>query len=536
MLSNYVKPNRSFNALIIISVFALLFGSWFSMNQLNAIATDAWQSYPKLFLTLTILKCYLTILVFYALSRAVLKILSQDKLSDAMIALSFLPLLVVFTHVAMYWVASSILLLQLVLLVSVLRMKDYRLLMNNYLADACVLLFYFVINFIFTSAFSPLNWDKAMVAAAKDAEGIPLLGAGFKGYLLAKQFSFANVDYSQWAGIMNPPISFNSTFIQMIGFIFDLPSVSVEVFHVVIMVTYFLIFIFGSFGFYLFLRYAARLRYSIAIFGGFLLFFSATPNIENSFLSDGGVMLSAFIVLPYAMLLMSLAFEKNNKLYVALASVAMAAQFFIYTPHPEGTIYSLLLFAVYSAGLMLFTHTMTWTDKLRCALVSMTIFFCLAGYVIFPILIDRLSGNMYVFAHIGDVEAVDLQPQSAYLRLLAIFAPIAIYLLYRQRKITPVFKSSLLLASSLVGLFLIASSVPTLNFLIKKFHIGIHLWVTSRLGVYFCMSVFIICMYAFDSITQAIINLISQYYPGVTRKGSTAYIVADDSITARSQN
>jgi hypothetical protein len=517
MTSEYKFFN--FRAISTISTIALLFGFWFCKNQINAIAPNAWEYYPKILLPITVFKCYLTILIFYALFRGILSTVSANKLSDTFIAATFIPLIGVYISISMISIVLSIMLIQFMAIVSVLNKDDYYRISSKYSADVLILGFYSFLNLFLTTRFSPVHWSNSLIVnAGHNVEEIPFLVPGFKGFLSTKLFSFANVDYSQWAGIMNPPITFSSTFIQLMTFIFDLPSVSIEVFHIAILATYFVISIAGSFGFYLFLRYAAKLNYLISVFGGVLFYFSASPFINDSFLSDGGALLSSFIVLPYAMLFMSLAFEYKNKLFVAFASVALAAQFFIYSPHPEGTIYSLFFLMVYSSGLMLFTPTISWKNKFSFALMGISLFFCLAGYVIFPILIDRFSGDMFVFAHIGDIVPIPLDDYYLYLKLLSLFGPISLYLLYKQQRLTPVFKSCFLLMASLLVLLLIASDEKALYFLVQKLHVGIHFWVTSRLGTYFSMSVYIIAMYAMHAIIEWLKSIV--YVSSLTNIGS----------------
>ncbi len=113
----------------------------------------------------------------------------------------------------------------------------------------------------------------------------------FRGFLLAKQFHLVYIDHSQWAGIMHTPVSLMSTCLQLITLFFDLPSLSVESFHVVLSAIAFILVVLGSFGCYLFLRYAANISLPFAIFGGSLYFFSNDPHLERMFTSDAGIFL-----------------------------------------------------------------------------------------------------------------------------------------------------------------------------------------------------------------------------------------------------
>ena len=190
-----------------------------------------------------------------------------------------------------------------------------------------------------------------LTAQGFNSEEIPVLAPSFKGFVLSKQFDFSNIDHAQWAGIMHPAATFQSPLIQLIAFIFDLPNASYEIFHILIMTVYFTCMILGAFGFYLFLKYAAKIPVLFAIFGGIVFCFSGAPLLMQTFTSDGGIFLPAQICFPYALLFISLAFEYKSNRLAAFAGLALATPFFLLTPHPEGTIYSVLFFGIYTIGL-----------------------------------------------------------------------------------------------------------------------------------------------------------------------------------------
>lgn len=497
---------------IVISMVAILFGNWFARMQLGAISPNAFASYPLQFFLLTIFKCYLTILVLFNISKLILRYISAGNLDELLISISYIPLLAVYVYIPFYWIVCSIILLQVLFLYFHISKENAYRLISRYLTDGIILVVFFICHLILTSRFSPLHWHNSLlVAHGSNSEEIPVVTPIFRGYLLAKQFSFSFVDPAQWGGVMNPPITLSSPFMQLLAFVLDLPSVDYAAYHSLIMSIYFILAILGSFGFYLFLKYGAKLHTLFAFFGGYLFFFSGAPLLSLSFISDGGIFLSSQVVFPYALLMISLAFEKNNSIYAMGGGACLAAQFFFMAPHPEGTIYSLLFYGIFTGGLVLFAHQIKWSSRLYLAFITLITFLAFSAYNIVPILVDRLNHNMYVFAHTGDISPTQFAPFKLYAYLLLLFAPLSFLLLFVNKKISGVYLSSLLLAISIWALVYLTNDTNFTVRLTNILHIGLHFWVCSRIGVFFYMSTFIIAMFGLDILTSSILKLINNF-------------------------
>lgn len=506
--SDYMQfpiSKSEFAANVTIIFVGLLFGIWFATNQIHAVTEVLAATYPAQYFCLTVFKCTLTIITIYYLTRLLLTSLLEYKNSNLLTALAFLPLLLINLGYPLYWLVASITFLLTLSLIANLKLSDYRRLASNYLPDVLVLMMLILLHTLLTTRFSPLNWHNAiLVAEGYNSEEIPVLAPLFKSFILAKFFSFSNVDHAQWAGIMNPPAGLNSPFMQLLAFIFDLPSISYASYHSLLMAIYFILVIIGSYGFYLYLKYAMRLIFPFAFLGSCLYFFSGSPILADTFTADGGIFLSSYAVFPYALLIITLAFEKSSFLLAAWAGLALATQFFLSTPHPEGVIYSLLFFAIYTGGLVLFSSTFSFSKRVLLGGVALLSFLLLSAFIIAPIMVDRITGNMYVFAHIGDITRINLRPFTAYFALFAFFTPVSIYLLRQQKRLIPAFKSILLLSTFLLCLILSARSLWFIESLVQIFHIGLHFWVVSRIGMYFCLSVFVISLAGLEAISFAL--------------------------------
>jgi len=494
--------------LFILSLSALVFGWWFARMQVQVIAPQALEVYPLQYFLLTVLKCYLTIAVFFVSSTLLLSYISNNKITHAQVALSYLPLMLVYAHISIGWIVVFILAFHAGLIYSTLSRENYQYLSSRYSVDITVLLFLFICHLFLTTALSPLHWKVAMLTMdGFNGEEVPIVVPLFKGFVSAKQFSFSNVDHSQWAGMMHPAVSLTSPLLQLIAFIWDVPSVSYQAFHVLVNTIYFILIVLGAFGFYLFLKYAAKLHLLFAVLGGFLFYFSGAPLLHLSFHADAGIFISAQSCFPYALLFISLAFERNNWRFSALAGLSMAAQFFFFAPHPEATIYLFLFYSIYTFGLFVFSRNLPWKNKFYLGAISYLSFLALSAFYLTPIMVDRLMGNMYAFAHVRDITFTYMKFFVSYIRLIIIFAPLSFVLLYLYKRLSPVYLSSLLLAICLAILVSLTTYQPFNVGLVHLLNLGLHIWVPTRPGVYLYVVSFIVALIGLDILTHAICDV-----------------------------
>lgn len=521
--NSIMKMFNQFRSIFLIITLGLFFGIWFAYMQISMVASDAYAAYPLIFRWVTIIKCTLTIIAFSCFSHIILSFLSRGKITFWQTALSYMPLVFVFIS-PITLIVTCILLWQVILLPIAMSKKDFHYLKANYGFDLLALVVFFCLHLFLTTRFSPLHWSMAMLTAKGfNSEEIPVLAPIYHGFLLAKEYSFSNIDHAQWAGIMNPPVSLASPLLQLFTFILDLPSASIETFHILINAIYFILMIAGSFGFYLFLRYALGIYGLFAFIGGYFFMFSGAPLSTQMFMSDGGIFLSPLVAFPYALLCISKAYTNQNYRFAVFAALALATQFFTLSPHPEGTIYSVLFFAVYTLFLIIFCRNATLFQRISYAFLSAMVFLMLTAFFMVPILYDQLNENMFVFAHTGDVGVSDAaysyyQP---YIQLFLIFTAITLFLHRKYKTTSPVYFSSLGLTLFLLGLVYLTLNEGFIVALINFIHMGIHFWVPSRIGVYFYTSVFIVVMYGMDILTRYVIDSIQNKFPQWVRDSTS---------------
>ena len=508
MQTSYIQPKSTvLITSIIIGLIAWNFGQWFAIQQLSMVAAGAVASYPKSLMLNTILKCVCTILIFFAFSTLFVSHISRSKLASRFVALSFIPLLLV-GSIPISLLLSGILCIQLVGIITVYRKSDYLWLANLYLVDLLALIGLFTLHVMLTKLVSPLHWKMAMFTTfGAVGEEIQIQAPFYKGFSLAKQFVFSNFDYSEWGSILNPPITLSSPFMQLTAFIVDLPSMSPIAFHKLLAATQFMLMVSGSFGLYLFLKYPMRLNVIYAFFGGCLMFFSATPLLFHMLSDDGAVFLTCYAIFPYALLLIALAYQKQNYIFACWAGTALASQLFFLTPHPEGILYSTLFYGIFTFVMCISTTDLGWQKRIGLGFISFMVFGALCLYPLLPILIDQALGNSHTFAHTGDIDVNDIMKVKSYLILLAIFGPVSFIVRGFQKNVNPVYISALVLTLVLAGLYAMTTSHKLVTIMVQTLHVGLHVWAPWRIGLFFCIGVFIIAMTGLQAITEAIIWL-----------------------------
>lgn len=485
--------------LLVISFIAVTIGIWFARQQVLAVSAVGAQDYPGNYFLLTSAKVYFTVLCVFLANFSLLNVIAEGAITPFKLSLAYAPLL----FIPLGFPILYALLLSLSLVLMMLLVRDKRQLMmvhfRVYRSDYLALLVFIGLNLLLTSRFSPLFWGDALLAEKGfNSEEVAVLAPVFKGYVLAKQYSFSFIDHAQWAGIMHPPGNLNSPLMQLLVLIFDLPSVSYYDFHATLLSLFFAIGILGSMGSYLLLKYSFKVSTLFSIFGGLLFFFGGAPLMDGSFATDAGIFLPPQALFPWVLLLTNASYDKGSYKLAAYVGVALAAQFFILTPHPEGTIYMMGSYLLYSIVMFLVSNKRNLKMRLLLATIPLLVFTLLSLFYLGPVMVDRFTGNMYVFAHTGDVTASNLRYIKRYLILALLAIPYLIYTIKDQKQLYPQTLALITVSLSLIAFTLLTMNVGFSLWLIKLMHIGLHFWVPTRLGLYLVFTVIMITIIAAD--------------------------------------
>jgi len=264
----------------------------------------------------------------------------------------------------------------------------------------------------------------------------------YKSYIWSKFFSFSDIDYSAWGAVPNVVTNLRSVPAMLATLLLDLPSIDVKSFHRLITFLVYLIFIFGSFGFYLFARIGLQVRFGIAVLGS-IPFILANIFFQHSFNGDYLFFVSSYALLPYALLGINVAIKKNSPLAAAWTGVALALPFYVLAPHPEAVIHAMFAFILISLfWLLIKTPQVSFVRKFVLMSISALTALGLSAAHLFPIVDMTATGNMITFGHLSGVFAA--QPPTGLLHAFlpygltgAVFMIPSLWAQYIKRKPVP---------------------------------------------------------------------------------------------------
>lgn len=379
--------------LLIFIAILFTFATWFVNQQIAHVSLNLAATYPYPIYLFSIIKTFLTVAVLVLVWQHFIDLICQKKLSISRMIICASPLAFI------YFISLQFCII-LIMFIGGMFFICYgksiaRSIWHNKV-DIIVLLI--IICWYSFSAhvdlFSPKYWHQALQVLP--VEEIPVISPLYKSYLYAKQYNFTNIDYAFWASLIHPINSYNSPLLQLLALIGNFPSLDINSFHLIILGIMFFLAIIGSYGFYLYLKYAFSIRTSISLIGA-LLFIYGNTFFMTVLALDGPVFLSSYLLLPLALLFITLSVENNNNYLALLTGVVLALPFFILSPHPEMTIYALIVYLIIGFSLCIFSKHFWLSAKL--VFLSLFSFFLTSLYHLGPPLIDFYLNNIYVKGH-----------------------------------------------------------------------------------------------------------------------------------------
>ncbi len=383
-----------------LAIAALALAHWIKSEQLGRISPRLAEVYPAAFTLETLLLAFLLLALCFAAWLIVSLRLLELRDRPRYALLSSLPFLLfaLLAPIARPY-ASPIFGLALVTLLWLHR-SQFRPFGKSEALHLLALLAILTVHVIWNQFQSPLSWSNPQANYAIGNAGFsPVSSSVFRAqFVHAKQFSFFALDPAYWGAILRSANGLYSLVIPLAALFLDLPALDIDGYHRLMIIISFLCCIFGSFGFYLFLRLGQRLSYLVSTVGGMLLVF-ANPYLSWAMAREYPAFHSLFLFIPYAFLFLNLSFRHQRMDLAMLSGIALAAPFYVLAPHPEPILHGLFIYFAYVFYLVLFGSTSSLPQRLRlAAAASIAFFFASAGYL-WPLLrMGQLKEAIY-FGH-----------------------------------------------------------------------------------------------------------------------------------------
>ena len=399
------------NRLIFLSIFilfiiAVIVGIWFKFKQLSFVSQDLFHNYPIPSWILPISTIFLIeIIVWIVWGIFSNQLFHQSKKWTIMHAdgFSFLSLLFLLTNISPRIILLFFLLLKAGILIYLyFKKKIIFKIIPGIIKDFAAFIVIFTLLFCFNTLLSPTSWYNPLLTYKPESPGgiVPVSTPLYKSqYVNPKLYNFSGFDPAYWGSGNNNPTSLSSNLVAWLSFLLDMPSIDSAAFHRLILGILFFFFLMGSFGFYLYLSKALNLVYPIALLGGILYTFS-NHFFALEFNYEYPSFLTPYLVLPYGLLFLHLAFRKTNFVYASISGLVLALPFYILAPHPDATIHCMLFFCAYAIYKTLFSReSKPFNFAVKICLVSAGAFIaCSIGYLM-PIFGKLLTGELIVFGH-----------------------------------------------------------------------------------------------------------------------------------------
>ena len=257
---------------IMFLIYGVICAYWFAVNQKSfACGLQLECSYPLSIFLISFIQTLLVCVVVMLIWQVLLNQISNRCVDGRDISIIFLP--VVFL---IFGVSPALIMLMIVVLSFVLLCFRGIKLSSEVVIDALYLLCLISIFLFFFKILSPLLAVKPLENHRNFLFDLLVLAPHVKGFIGAQNLSLTYLDYAQWGGAMNVPTSYISPLMQIITLIFDQPSADIKSLYKIFIIIAFILFMIGSFGFYLLLYYGLRINRGLSFFGAIVFLFGNT--------------------------------------------------------------------------------------------------------------------------------------------------------------------------------------------------------------------------------------------------------------------
>jgi len=483
------------------------FAAWFAYQQIHTVFHGA-SSYPFFYYLLTIYKVSVFLLILTLLCLYLLDLICHQTFSIKRMFFSIFPIVLINFGFSLGFCTFAI--ISISILLTLPYYKEIEKLLWQRKIDVLVLIL-IILWFTFyknVNLFSPLQWARSLLNIRSEEIGVT--AQIYKNYISSKQFSFSDMDYSNWAGVIHSPNGLVSPLLQIIALVFDLPSIDIKSFLKVILIILYALAIAGSFGFYLYFRYALMTRTSIAIMASlfFVLgnaFFLTTLQIEYFIFAVN------YLLLPYVLLSLKLSIIRNSIRIACWTGAVIALPFFILSPHPEAIIYTVFIFMIFGAINLIAPKDQTRLNIVKLLGTSLLTFVIFSLFYTGPLLWEVLNGDMHVFGHVQPLNVLaNVLPLihksilSPYFYLIILCFPCIVLQQASEKKFDP--DPWAWLSIAFIFIFLNAFNVicdylPFLNAL-KSIQIHFNLGTVMRPALFFALcGIVIFCIAANSMLT-----------------------------------
>jgi hypothetical protein len=392
-LSSYSDKQLIFFSLFIVVLSTTTFGLWFKIKQLTIASPEILKFYPVIGYVLSVLQTWVLMGALWGMIAWVIRFLARDGTDTGKVLLfSSLPFLVFSLApfgVELKYQATCFLIVTGVLVVTFgLNNKSALNSLKEPVLTCLVFLLIFVVMF---KSYSPLYHTSFFDTWGRNDFFVNLEHI----WESAKAYDFSQ-NFSQQAmlGGFSTGTYMLSELSALIVLLFDIPIVDDMSKLDSIKFMYFFLYVFASFGGYLFFRYGLRLSYLASFIGGLAGIFGNV--VILSFLgNEYNLHHSQILFFPWVLLFIKLAHSSNRLVLACAAGMVASLCEYAMSAHPEVDM-------VYFAFCNLYNFYLTIVGCLKTPFAKKTIGHFLVWASAYPV----FHGVGLAYRLIPDVDAV----------------------------------------------------------------------------------------------------------------------------------
>lgn len=215
-----------------------------------------------------------------------------------------------------------------------------------------------------------------------------------RNYVASHYFSFSPFTHTFWGMIQDMPTGLTSPVLAFLGLL-DISSLwEASSFFKLLSLIYYAGYVFAGYFLFLLLR-EFRVRASISLATALVLFVGNQFYL-NMVSQDMGWAGCSFTALTASLWLLAVALRRDSFTLGGWSGLALASQFYVVAPHPEMTIYSVVIYILVALSCVLITPTSSRLRGFLICVVSGAIFTLFSLAYLIPVVSQIAAGSMVV--------------------------------------------------------------------------------------------------------------------------------------------
>ena len=215
-----------------------------------------------------------------------------------------------------------------------------------------------------------------------------------RNYVAARDFSFSPFSHAYWGMLQDPPGGLTSLVVALFSLLEVLPFWEVSSFYQLVSLIFFANYVFSGYFLFLLLR-ELDVRWPIALATALALFIG-NQFYANMVSQDMGWAGCYLVSLTASLWLLAVALRRDSFAVGAWSGLALASQFYIVAPHPEMTIYSVLIYIIVALPCLLIAPASTRLRGFLICVVSGLVFTLFSLAYLVPVVSHVFMGNTVV--------------------------------------------------------------------------------------------------------------------------------------------